>query len=156
MRHRIFELGLLVGFASGGLAVPDGSRFLWYTEPATDWETGALPIGCGRLGASIFGGGNEVLTITEDTIWSGPIQDRTPENGLEALSTAREPFASGDITGGGKLVLEEMTPTEASEREFSYFGNLKLNLTIRTMLRIICAGLTPGRGTLVFHTRMMV
>lgn len=126
MGHLIFELGLLMGFTTGGLAALDGSRFLWYTEPAAEWETGALPIGCGRLGATIFGGGNDVMTITEDTIWSGPIQDRTPENGLEALPTARELFASGDISGGGKLVLEEMTPAEASEREFSYFGNLNL------------------------------
>lgn len=29
---------------------------LWYDKPATNWETEALPIGNGRLGAMIFGG----------------------------------------------------------------------------------------------------
>ena len=104
----------------------DGSRFLWYNEPATDWETGALPIGCGRLGATIFGGANEVVTITEDTIWSGPIQDRVPQNGLQALPKARELFLSGNITAGGQVVLREMTPPQKSERAFSYFGNLNI------------------------------
>lgn len=126
MGRLIFQLGLLLGFTTGGLAALDGSRFLWYTEPATEWETGSLPIGCGRLGASLFGGGNEVITITEDTIWSGPIQDRTPENGLEALSRVRDLFLEGDITGGGELVREEMYPAQSTEREFSYFGNLNI------------------------------
>lgn len=124
--HLISRLGLFLGFTTGGLAVLDGSRFLWYNEPATEWETGALPIGCGRLGATIFGGGNEIVTITEDTIWSGPIQDRIPANGLGALSTAREQLQTGEITEAGELILRDMTPTEASERDFSYFGNLEL------------------------------
>ncbi|WP_242675820.1 glycoside hydrolase N-terminal domain-containing protein [Streptosporangium minutum] len=29
---------------------------LWYDKPATDWETQALPIGNGALGAMVFGG----------------------------------------------------------------------------------------------------
>lgn len=122
---RIFpQLALLMGFTAGGVAVLDGSRFLWYEEPALDWETGALPIGCGRLGATIFGDSNEVMTVTEDTIWTGPIQNRIPVNGLEALPQVRDLLLAGNITAGGQLVLREMTPAESSERSFSYFGNL--------------------------------
>ena len=117
---------LLLLFTAGVHGALDGSRFLWYEQPATDWETGALPIGCGRLGASIFGGGDEVITITEDTIWSGPLQNRIPENGLQALPDVREKLLAGDITGGGQLTLQEMSPAQAFEREFSYFGNLDL------------------------------
>ena len=41
-----------------------------------------MPIGNGRLHAAIVdGGGDKIISINEDTIWSGPIQDRTP-NGL--------------------------------------------------------------------------
>ena len=126
MGKHIFRLGLLMRLTVGELAALDGSRFLWYNAPATDWETGALPIGNGRLGATIFGGGSEVIVINEDTIWSGPIQDRTPPNGLAALPKARELFLAGDISGGGELVLSDMSPEEISEREFSYFGNLNL------------------------------
>ncbi|KOS20729.1 Alpha-L-fucosidase 2 [Escovopsis weberi] len=129
MGRSFISRGLILAFVSRslGLANLDGSRHLWYDEPAADWETGALPIGCGRLGASIFGGvANEVITITEDTIWSGPLQDRTPENGLSALPRVRELLLSGNITAAGQMVLGEMTPEESSERSFSYFGNLNV------------------------------
>ncbi len=67
---------------------------LWYTKPASQWVD-ALPIGNGRLGAMVFGGGaidpvdpkdpkadhgvgpvptdpaRETLTLNEDTLWSG-------------------------------------------------------------------------------------
>ncbi|KAF9870677.1 alpha-l-fucosidase [Colletotrichum karsti] len=126
------KLRSIVGIASLGLATHaaaalDGSRYLWYTKPTTEWEQGALPIGNGRLGGTVWGGANETLTINENSIWSGPIQDRTPPNALAALPVARELFLSGKITEGGELVLREMTPAEKSERQFGYFGNLDLD-----------------------------
>jgi alpha-L-fucosidase 2 len=81
-----------------GLAqVPEngpGDLKLWYTKPASQWVD-ALPIGNGRLGAMVFGGGaidpidpkdpkndkgagpvptdpaKETLQVNEDTLWSG-------------------------------------------------------------------------------------
>ena len=58
-------------------AKPDNLR-LWYTSPASEWVD-ALPIGNGRLGAMVFGGGatapfdpaKETLQLNEDTLWSG-------------------------------------------------------------------------------------
>jgi len=68
-----------------------GDLKLWYTKPATQWVD-ALPIGNGRLGAMVFGGGaidaldpkanheagpvptdpaKETLQLNEDTLWSG-------------------------------------------------------------------------------------
>ncbi|MEZ7127475.1 glycoside hydrolase N-terminal domain-containing protein [Nonomuraea sp. AD125B] len=45
---------------------------LWYDEPATDWETQALPIGNGPLGAMVFGGvAGERLQFNEKTLWTG-------------------------------------------------------------------------------------
>ncbi|MEV0998693.1 glycoside hydrolase N-terminal domain-containing protein [Nonomuraea sp. NPDC050202] len=45
---------------------------LWYDEPATDWETQALPIGNGPLGAMVFGGvASEQLQFNEKTLWTG-------------------------------------------------------------------------------------
>ncbi|KAL7791857.1 family 95 glycoside hydrolase [Trichoderma ceciliae] len=117
-------LGLLATNASAAL---DGSRYLWYTAPATDWETGVLPIGNSRLGAAIFGGGNEVVTINEDTLWDGPLQNRIPPNGLAALPTVRQLFVANNLTSAGNLVMSQMMPAVGSERQFSYFGNLNLN-----------------------------
>ncbi|RFU81375.1 glycoside hydrolase family 95 [Trichoderma arundinaceum] len=117
-------LGLLATNASAAL---DGSRYLWYTAPATDWETGVLPIGNSRLGAAIFGGGNEVVTINEDTLWDGPLQNRIPANGLAALPTVRQMLIANNLSAAGNLVLSQMTPPISGERQFSYFGNLNLN-----------------------------
>jgi alpha-L-fucosidase 2 len=71
-----------------------GGLKLWYTKPASQWVD-ALPIGNGRLGAMVFGGGaldpidpkdpkadrapgpvptdpaKETLQLNEDTLWSG-------------------------------------------------------------------------------------
>ncbi|MEQ4721183.1 glycoside hydrolase N-terminal domain-containing protein [Nonomuraea sp. B19D2] len=45
---------------------------LWYDKPATDWETQALPIGNGPLGAMVFGGvGAEQIQFNEKTLWTG-------------------------------------------------------------------------------------
>src|SRR5947209_8770352 len=53
---------------------------LWYDKPARLWAD-ALPIGNGRLGAMVFGGGEdadpkkELLQLNEDTLWSGKPRD---------------------------------------------------------------------------------
>lgn len=120
-------LGFLLTLATSSLAALDGSRYLWYDKPAPEWERGALPIGSGRLGATVFGGSNETITITEDTIWSGPIQNRIPENGLEALPKVRELLKDNKLSEAGDLVQREMTPSEESERQFSYFGSLDID-----------------------------
>lgn len=109
----------------------DASRYLWYTTPAppTDWENGALPIGNGHLAGTIYGGiDNEVLTINENTIWSGPLQERTPENALAALPVAREMLVSGNISAAGDFIQREMMHPVDSMRAYSYFGNLEVGV----------------------------
>ncbi|MBT2225040.1 glycoside hydrolase N-terminal domain-containing protein [Nonomuraea sp. NEAU-A123] len=45
---------------------------LWYDKPATDWETQALPIGNGPLGAMVFGGvATEQIQFNDKTLWTG-------------------------------------------------------------------------------------
>jgi alpha-L-fucosidase 2 len=69
---------------------------LWYEKPATQWID-ALPIGNGRLGAMVFGGGEdgafnkERLQFNEDTLWSGQPRDgnnRDAKNHLAAIRVA--------------------------------------------------------------------
>ncbi len=88
-----FSLAKRFGLARGA-PVESGDLKLWYTKPASQWVD-ALPIGNGRLGAMVFGGGaidpldpkdpetdrgvgpvptdpaRETLTLNEDTLWSG-------------------------------------------------------------------------------------
>ncbi|UCH13760.1 MAG: glycoside hydrolase family 95 protein [Bacteroidales bacterium] len=57
---------------TGKSGPPDAKMVLWYRQPATDWETEALPIGNGRLGAMCFGGvKQERLQFNDITLWTG-------------------------------------------------------------------------------------
>jgi alpha-L-fucosidase 2 len=49
---------------------------LWYEKPAKNWETEALPIGNGRLGAMIFGVlEREQVQFNEESLWIGDESD---------------------------------------------------------------------------------
>src|ERR1044071_9698289 len=49
---------------------------LHYTRPAEDWQSQALPIGNGRLGAMIFGGAqHEHLQLNKNSLWTGDEKD---------------------------------------------------------------------------------
>ena len=118
----------LLATASAAAALSVGSRLgrsqqqqaesdelkLWYTNPATQWVD-ALPIGNGRLGAMVYGGGaislpnirdfkqndaagpaptdpaKETLQLNTDTLWSGmPVDGNNPDakNHLAAIRDA--------------------------------------------------------------------
>lgn len=47
---------------------------LYYDRPAENWLE-ALPIGNGRIGAMVFSSINDVITLNEDTLWSGYPKD---------------------------------------------------------------------------------
>ncbi|MDQ0574151.1 glycosyl hydrolase family 95 catalytic domain-containing protein [Agromyces albus] len=59
--------------AAAATALPELSpKSLWYGTPATNWETQALPIGNGRLGAMLFGDPlEEVVQFNEQSLWGG-------------------------------------------------------------------------------------
>ena len=62
----LFSLCLL---ATGLCAAPLEIRF---SEPAKKWESEALPVGNGRLGAMVFGDpARERIQFNEDSLWSG-------------------------------------------------------------------------------------
>jgi len=52
------------------------SQVLWYDQPAQNWESEALPIGNGRLGAMIFGAAEkETIQFNENSLWEGDEKD---------------------------------------------------------------------------------
>lgn len=57
---------------------------LHYTKPATNWQTEALPIGNGNLGAMVFGGIEQAhFMLNEDSVWIG---DESDTGSYQALS----------------------------------------------------------------------
>lgn len=91
--------------SAGGLAslplraqpvAPDDAHRLWFDSPATRWVEG-LPIGNGRLGAMVRGGTDrEIVSLNEDTLWSGfPAADANPQ-AKAALPGVRAAALAGD------------------------------------------------------------
>jgi alpha-L-fucosidase 2 len=69
---------------------------IWYDKPAKDWETEALPIGNGRLGAMTFGGvPRERIQFNEDTLWIGDEGDTGAYQAFGDLGI--------DLAGGGDV-----------------------------------------------------
>ena len=61
-----------------------------YHTPATNWESEALPIGNGYMGAMIYGTVNtELIQTNEKTLWSGGPGEDSQYNGGH-LRTAEE------------------------------------------------------------------
>ena len=59
---------------------------LQYTRPAEDWQSQALPIGNGRLGAMIFGSAqHEHLQLNENSLWTGDEKDNGSYQNLADL-----------------------------------------------------------------------
>ncbi|MEW2474853.1 glycoside hydrolase N-terminal domain-containing protein [Micromonospora gifhornensis] len=53
-------------------ATPTGRHLLWFRRPAVDWQSQALPIGNGRLGAMLFGQpDHERIQFNEQSLWGG-------------------------------------------------------------------------------------
>jgi alpha-L-fucosidase 2 len=105
---------------------------LWYEKPASQWID-ALPIGNGRLGAMVFGGGEdgafnkELLQFNEDTLWSGQPRDgnnRDAKNHLAAIRAAvleRQDYHLAD------QLCRKMQGLFAES--YQPLGNLKLDLS---------------------------
>jgi alpha-L-fucosidase 2 len=105
---------------------------LWYEKPAAQWID-ALPIGNGRLGAMVFGGGEdgafnkELLQFNEDKLWSGE-----PRNG-------NNPDAKNHLAAIRNAVLEKQDYHLADQlcrkmqglfaEAYQPLGNLRVELT---------------------------
>jgi alpha-L-fucosidase 2 len=125
MKPTTFVIAMLgacsVGFTATGSDQHPTSNFLWYEQPAKlygyndigkdnlkaagnnngdPWQSEALPIGNGRIGAMVFGGDKvERLALNEVSFWSGGLNpgggySYGPEAGKDAFG-AYQPF--GDL-----------------------------------------------------------
>lgn len=111
MLNRALQLAYALALAVSPLASAqwDPSRFARYSGDAGNDFASSLPIGNGRLGAAIYGTGDEKITLNENSIWSGPWQDRANRNSKNALSGIRSQLVNGDITAAGQATLQNST-----------------------------------------------
>jgi len=102
MKRRDFLLLPAVGLLASRAALTQvsvGERpndfKLWYRQPAANWNE-ALPIGCGRLAAMVFGGvALERIQLNEDTVWAGEKRDRSNPEGAENVNEIRRLLFAG-------------------------------------------------------------
>lgn len=93
---------------------------------AKTWEEG-LPVGNGRLGATILGKiAEEVITINEETIWYGPFRDRKNPNCLENIDRIRQLLLKGEVQKAQFLAKMAMTSTPKYMNPYQPAGDLKI------------------------------
>ncbi|UKS26975.1 glycoside hydrolase N-terminal domain-containing protein [Paenibacillus sp. HWE-109] len=126
------SLGYTLGLDAIRLVNQRQSQRLWYTAPAANWETEALPIGNGKLGGMVFGGtGADRVQINEATIFSGKKVQTTPANYTEfsQIKTAlnNNDFASAKTHFNNWL---SNVPTDYGPEDFGEYQSLgDINLT---------------------------
>lgn len=104
---------------------------LWYRRHAAD-DHEALPIGNGRLGAMVYGGADrELLTLNEDSIWSGPEQDRINPDALKHLDEIRELIFAGKIPEAERLALMSLSGIPNSQRSYLPAGECFIDVRNR-------------------------
>ena len=95
-------LGLLAGSACD-MARP--KRLLFYMQPAQYFEE-ALPLGNGRIGATVYGGvRTERIGLNEATLWAGgPVDPSMHPNAHKHLPAVRKAIFEGDYKKADRLV----------------------------------------------------
>ncbi len=98
---------------------------LWYRQPAIDNWNRALPIGCGKLGAMVFGNlSDERIQLNEDSLWNGGEQNRINPDALKHLAQIREHLANGDLEQAQWLTNDAMAGIPDSMRCYEPLADL--------------------------------
>lgn len=100
---------------------------LWYPRPATQWVE-ASPLGNGRLGAMVWGGGkHERIQLNEDTLYAGGPYDPTPPDALEALPEVRRLLFARRYAEAEALANARMLGTPHKQMPYQPLGDLVLD-----------------------------
>jgi alpha-L-fucosidase 2 len=125
MLNKVIFLGVLcLSLLSAKTTRCADDLILRYDTAATDWEKEALPIGNGRIGAMVFGGvGEELITLNEDTLWSGSPYEWDSAAGKEHLPEIRRLVFAEKFAEAAELCRKLQG---AYSQSFLPLGNLRL------------------------------
>lgn len=99
---------------------------LWYREPATEWVE-ALPVGNGRLGAMVFGGGEtERIQFNEPTLWVGEPRDYSHLGASNHLAAIRQLLFEGQQREAEQLAMKEFMSVPLRQMPYQPFADLRL------------------------------
>ncbi len=123
-------LGLLllgIAFIESGTASAEQSLALWYKQPAARWEE-ALPVGNGRLGATVFGGAPvERIQLNENSIWAGPPFPEAKPDGPAIIASARQLDFEGKYAEAESLIQKQLLPPAIEPRSYQPLADLQLS-----------------------------
>lgn len=95
-------------------------------KAAKKWD-GGLPIGNGRLGATVLGKiSEEWITINEESLWYGPYRDRKNPDALEHLEEIRRLLLLGEVQKAQLLAKMALTSTPKYMNPYQPAGELKI------------------------------
>src|SRR5438067_2755011 len=128
---------LMVGAAVSAIAASAQERAagslltLWYRKPASKWESEALPIGNGSLGAMVFGQvEHERLQLNEHSLWSGHPEVLDGPQTLEALPKVRQLLFEGKYSEAQAMASRDMMlHPRATPASYQTLGDLLLDFT---------------------------
>jgi alpha-L-fucosidase 2 len=117
---------VFTGKLTGEAPPPSEPLSLWYRQPATQW-TAAVPVGNGRQAGMMFGGvDSEIISLNEDTLWSGG--PYSPENpgALAALPQVRQLLFDGQYRQAEGLISQRMMGRPSTQAAYQPVGDLQL------------------------------
>jgi alpha-L-fucosidase 2 len=123
-------LALLPAAAQRGPAAAEKSPLtLWYRASAAKWESEALPIGNGNLGAMVFGGvEHERLQLNEHSLWSGHPEEADSAQTLEYLPQVRRLLFEGKYAEANQMAARSMiVRAGATPASYQTLGDLLLD-----------------------------
>ena len=127
-------LGLVACDRAGEKATVPDSIFvdqapmvLWYEQAGTDWQSEVLPIGNGRLGATIFGDvENDRIVLNEESIIAGPPIPDKRVGAYTYIEQARAAFFAGEYAECQRIMQEHVMGERISPRSYQPLGELHL------------------------------
>lgn len=128
---------------------------LFYNKPAEKWFE-ALPLGNGNIGLMVFGGvDKELLSVNDDTLWSGYPKDYHSTAFLKVLPDIRKKLFSGDFSKAEKLIRKNLKGKRCDsylelgeisiESSFGKVNNYKRSLDIKNSLHEVSFSADCGK-----------
>ncbi len=121
----LLSLLMVLPLALGSVSAEDSSKtvplVMKYTTPAQNWESDALPLGNGFIGAMVFGGiESERIQINEHTLWSGgPGSNRNFDGGMSNLSAEEIQKALVEVRQELQSIMNDFTKNNAAHKTLS-------------------------------------
>ena len=106
----------------------DSTMKLWYTAPAGEKWTSALPLGNGHIGAMVYGNpAEEHIQLNESTVWTGSPNRNDNPDALQALPEIRRLIFAGKEKEAQALAQEKVVTRKSNGQIFQPVGDLFLS-----------------------------